>query len=268
MRESRPPGPPTGPPPERDEATEQWIDEGEIRDEASRAVGRAETPEPARARRRPTGTAAGDEADLADVSAELRRADPIRGERLAASLKDAARAFERERYQDARKLLRRLAERAPGVAAVRELYGLTLYRMGSYRLAAKELEAFQTLTQTTEQHPVLADSYRALRRHRRVEELWEELRAASPSGELVAEGRIVMAGSLADRGDVQGAIDLLEQAKGDPKRPKVHHLRLWYALADLYERAGEVPRARQIFERIARHDRDFADVGSRLRALD
>ena len=33
-----------------------------------------------------------------------------------------------------------------------------------------------------------------------VEELWDELRQASPSAELVMEGRIVMAGSLADRG--------------------------------------------------------------------
>ena len=51
-----------------------------------------------------------------------------------------------------------------------------------------------------------------------------------------------MAGSLADRGDVKGAIRLLEQGWKFPKRAKVHHLRRAYALADLYERAGDVGR--------------------------
>ena len=60
------------------------------------------------------------------------------------------------------------------------------------------------LTGSTEQHPVLADCYRALRRYDEVEPLWQELREVSPSAELVAEGRIVYAGSLADRGDVSG----------------------------------------------------------------
>ena len=72
--------------------------------------------------------------------------------------------------------------------------------MGQWNAAIKELEAFRSLTGSTEQHPVLADCYRAQKRWARVDELWEELRAASPSADLVAEGRIVVAGSLADRG--------------------------------------------------------------------
>ncbi len=95
--------------------------------------------------------------------------------------------------------------------AVRELNGLTLYRLRRWKLAAAELEAFRELTHSTEQHPVLADCYRALKRPKRVAELWDELREASPSAELVTEGRIVMAGSLADRDDVVGAIRLLSR---------------------------------------------------------
>ena len=85
------------------------------------------------------------------------------------------------------------------MAAARELYGLTLYRQGKWRAAAKQLEAFRLLTGSTEQHPVLADCYRALGQDAKVDELWDELRAASPSAELVVEGRIVVAGMLADR---------------------------------------------------------------------
>ena len=41
----------------------------------------------------------------------------------------------------------------------------------------KQLEAFRLLTGSTEQHPVLADCYRALGEDDRVDELWGELRA-------------------------------------------------------------------------------------------
>ena len=97
---------------------------------------------------------------------------------------------------------------------------------------------------------MLADCYRAVGHDATVDELWDELRQASPSAELVVEGRIVMAGMRADRGDLPGAIRLLEDGWRLPGRPQEHHLRRGYALADLYERAGDVARARQLFERL------------------
>jgi tetratricopeptide (TPR) repeat protein len=156
---------------------------------------------------------------------------------------------------------------APGIASAHELLGLTHYRMGQWNAAIKELEAFRSLTGSTEQHPVLADCYRAQKRWARVDELWEDLRAASPSADLVAEGRIVVAGSLADRGRMSEAIDTLEPAVKMVRRPKPHHLRMAYALADLRERSGDVPGARDLFEWVARHDPDLADAASRAAAL-
>jgi hypothetical protein len=115
---------------------------------------------------------------------------------------------------------------------------------------------------------VLADCYRALKRPDAVAELWDELRQASPSAELVTEGRIVAAGTLADKGKVKEAIALLGQDKWRlPRQPREHHLRRAYALADLFERAGDVARARDLFERIQRADGRFADVNRRLKAL-
>jgi tetratricopeptide (TPR) repeat protein len=188
-------------------------------------------------------------------------------ERFEARLREASDAFRRERYEDARRILRPLAEQAPSASSVRELYGLTLYRLGRWAQAVRELEAFRTQTGSTEQHPVLADSYRALGRYAEVEELWEELRAESPSAELVAEGRIVAAGALADQGRLPEAIRLLEAAPKRTGRPRLHHLRIAYALADLYERAGELPRARELFGLVADADPDFVDIQARLRAL-
>jgi len=207
--------------------------------------------------------------DLAgEVREQLARAvGTAKRERVERRLSEAAEHFEAERFADAARILKKLVDEAPTVAAVHELYGLTLYRQEKWKLAARELEAFRLLTNSTEEHPVLADCYRALRQWAQVEELWDELRETSPSAELVTEGRIVMAGSLADRGEVRAAISLLEKGFTYPKRALPHHLRRAYALADLYERAGELPKARALFEKIERTDPDFADVKRRVRAL-
>jgi tetratricopeptide (TPR) repeat protein len=205
----------------------------------------------------------------ADVRAEVASSARGRADHLQRRLAEAARDYERDRYRDALKVLRPLADAAPDAAAVRELLGLTFYRLGRWSAAVKEFEAFHSLTGSYDQHPTLADCYRGLKRYRRVSEVWEELRVASPSAELVAEGRLVLAGSLADRGDLRTAIATLEAAPGIERRARAqdHHLRLWYALADLYERAGELPRARELFRRVADRDRDLYDVGERLANL-
>ena len=216
---------------------------------------------PADGRRPPRPLPAAVQAELASTAGT--KAAPRIGERLSM----AARAFERDRFQEARTILARLADQAPGAASVRELYGLTLYRLQQWSQAVRELTAAYELSGSFEQHAALADAHRALGHHAEVERLWDELREASPDAATVVEGRIVLAGSHADRGDLRTAIKTLEGGKLSSRNPEDHHLRLWYALADLYERAGELPRARDLFERIARNDPDFVDVLQRRRNL-
>lgn len=194
---------------------------------------------------------------------------PRRGKRLQERVQDAAKAYAADRFIDARRILRPVAEEVPDSPEVRELYGLTLYRLGKWRQAVDQLEAFVELTGgSVEQHPVLADCYRALERYDRVDELWGELRQVSPSAELVTEGRIVAAGALADRGRLSDAVRVLSKGFKLPARFEEHHLRRAYALADLYERSGELPQARQLFERIASLEGDYLDVEARIRNLD
>jgi len=230
----------------------------EVRDEATAAVSRGNS------RRRDPAPI-----DLAgEVRDQLSRAvGTARTERVERRLAEAAEHFEAERFADAARILKKLVDEAPTVAAVHELYGLTLYRQEKWKPAARELEAFRLLSNSTDQHPVLADCYRAMRQWAQVGELWDELRAASPSAELVTEGRIVMAGSLADRNELADAIALLEQGFTFPKRPMPHHLRRAYVLADLYERSGDLPKARTMFGRIDNVEPEFADVRRRVRAL-
>ena len=203
-----------------------------------------------------------------EVASELAKAPATRaGKDLPRRMGDAIRAYDRDRYEDARRLLRRLAEAVPAAPAVRELYGLTLYRMGRWRDAIRELEAFHSLSNSYDQHPVLADCYRALGENDRVGELWDELRRASPGAAVVAEGRLVAAGAMADGGDLPGAIRLLERAPAASKRDPLRQVRTWYALADLYERAGDIPRARDLFRRVLDHDPELFDTAERLAAL-
>jgi tetratricopeptide (TPR) repeat protein len=238
-----------------------WIDEGPVRAVAEDAVARSTEAVPRRRASAPDRLPG-------EVVAELERASgATRAPQLAERLDAARGAFERERYQDAHRILARLAKEAPGAASVRELHGLTLYRLDRWRQAATELEAFRTITGSTDQDPVLADSYRALRRYDRVEALWEELRAASPSAAIVAEGRIVAAGARADQGDLPGAISLLERSGAKVRRVRDHHVRQWYALADLYDRSGDAPRARALFARVREAQPGFGDVEERLASL-
>ncbi len=219
------------------------------------------------ASRRSTGPGRPRHTVPAPVTAEIAGAAGVRaGAKLAERLAEAVHAYDRERYQDSLRILRPLARAVPTSPAVRELYGLTLYRLGRWRLALEEFEQYRVMSGSYDQYPAMMDCQRALHMPAAVDELWEELRQASPSAEVMAEGRIVMAGSRADRGDLPGAIRLLERDVAI-KKPRLHHLREWYALADLYERAGDVPRARDLFARVEAIDPEAFDTHDRLRAL-
>ncbi|MGH9090242.1 MAG: tetratricopeptide repeat protein, partial [Acidimicrobiales bacterium] len=182
---------------------------------------------------------------------------------------DAVASYERARYQDAARLAKQVAEEVPAVPAVRELAGLAAYRAGRWREGARQLEAYGELTGDLEHVPALMDCLRALGRPARVADLWARLRRESPEPDVLVEARIVAAGTLADGGDLEGAVSLLASAGAGRalRNPSGRHVRQWYALGDLYERAGDLPRARELFERVRRADPDAYDVGDRLAAL-
>ena len=190
-----------------------------------------------------------------------------RGARAASLLGHAAREFEDEKFVEAQKILNSLDEKSLRVAEVVELSGLINYRLGQWSKASEFLESFRRITGSTEQHPVLADCYRAQSNWTEVEILWDELRQASPNAALVTEGRLVMAGALDDQGRTSDAVRILEKGWKVPRHPKGHHLRRAYALGDLYERSGALPRARELFTWIRKHSPKFADVDERVRDL-
>lgn len=260
-----------------------WIDEGpvasgsKIRARASDAVRRG------RAQRGQSRT----QADVSDIPTRMgssvpkakapvpteivsevaRVADRKRVDALSSKLNSARVALDRERYAEAKRIARSLVKELGRMASVHEIIGLASYRLGQWRDAVTALEIARSLDDRVENLPVLADCYRAQRRWQEVDQIWKDLKEQSPVPEIMAEGRIVMAGSLAERGDVKGAIELMRKSASVPRRIREYHLRQWYVLADLYDRAGDIQRAREVFVRIASADPEFADVRERLAGL-
>ena len=246
---------------------ETWVDEGriedDVRDAAEGAVRRALAP------RRTVSARPKDEDELdpqtkADVAKVL---EPVRANRLSGRLKAAQIALERERYSEAKRIAKSLTKELSGVAAVHEVIGLASYRMGQWRDATAALELARSIRLHIEDMPVLADCYRAQRRWSDVDAVWAELKELSPSPEVMAEGRMVAAGSLSDRGELKDAIELMLKVAAIPRRVHEYHLKQWYVLGDLYDKAGNVQKAREFFQRVALHDKEYADVSERLASL-
>lgn len=190
-------------------------------------------------------------------------------ELLVQKMENAIVAFERNRFEEAARLARLITQEAPNIPEVRELAGLASYRSGRWREAIRHLRAYRELSDDVEVIPAIMDAQRALGHFGKVGDLWAELQSYSPEPDILAEGRIVAAASIADTGDLAKAIELLNvgSAAKALRNPRGRHLRQWYALADLYERAGDIPRARELFQRIMIHDEHAYDVSDRLRSL-
>ncbi len=208
-----------------------------------------------------------------EIATEIRNAadvaTAVHREHLVERAESAWGSYERGRFQDALRAIKPLTEETPQVPAVRELAGLAAYRAGRWREAARHLRALDALADATEHLPVLMDCERALGKRKKVAELWAELRHRSPDPEVLAEGRIVAAACLADSGDLGDAIAMLASAGASKalRNPSDRHIRQWYLLADLYERAGDVPRAREYFDRVLRADPEAYDAAERRRGL-
>jgi len=205
----------------------------------------------------------------ADIRKAADTATAHHREVIVGKMESAVAAYDRNRFQDAVRLGKQVAAEAPAVPAVRQLVGLAAYRAGRWREAVRQLEAYDELADDVEHIPALMDSYRALGRPKKVADLWAALRQQSPDPEVLAEARMVAAGMLGDRGDLPGAIDLMVAGGAGKalRNPSDRHLRQWYALADFYERAGDLPKARDLFLRVLRADPAAYDVADRLDAL-
>ena len=207
-----------------------------------------------------------------DIAADVRKAflgTAYMREKMVATLTKAAEGYDRHRYEEALRLGRIVADAVPGVAPVRELTGLAAYRAERWNMAKIHLRAHFALTGDPEHLPLVMDCDRASRRFRAVDKTFEEITDAEPTADVLAEARIVLAGAWADQHRYAEAIDLLVRAGGTKvlRNPGYRHIRLWYALADVFDRSGDQVSARELFARVVLADPDAYDARDRLEEL-
>ncbi|MDE3065769.1 MAG: tetratricopeptide repeat protein [Acidobacteriota bacterium] len=221
---------------------------------------------------RPTPRAAPERAPYAlpgEIAADVRKAfigTTYMREKMVTTLTRAAEAYDRHRYEEALRHARTVADAVPGVAPVRELAGLAAYRAERWAMAKSNLVAHFELTGDPEHLPLVMDCDRANRRFRAVERVFAQVGEAEPTADVLTEARIVMAGALADQGKYAEAVDLLVRAGGTKqlRNPAFRHVRLWYALGDVFDRAGDPTSARELFARVVAADPDAYDARERL----
>jgi hypothetical protein len=207
-----------------------------------------------------------------DVAADIRKAfigTAYMREKMVITLTKAAEGYDRKRYEEALRLGRIVSDAVPGVAAVRELTGLAAYRAERWNMAKIHLRAHFAITGDPEHLPLVMDCDRAHRRFRAVEKTYDEIQANEPSADVLAEARIVMASALADQHRYVEGIDLLVRAGGTKvlRNPAYRHVRLWYALADIFDRSGDQVSARELFARVVVADPEAYDARDRLNEL-
>lgn len=207
-----------------------------------------------------------------DVAADVRKAfigTSYMREKMVMTLTRAAEAYDRKRYEEALRLGRIVSDAVPGVAPVRELTGLAAYRADRWSMAKIHLRSHFTITGDPEHLPLVMDCDRANKRYRAVEKSFAELEESEPTVEVVVEGRIVMASTWADQRMYKEAIELLTKAGATKqlRNPAYRHVRLWYALADIFDRAGDTASARELFARVVIAEPDAYDASSRLAEL-
>lgn len=223
------------------------------------------------------------------VMSEIRDATAGGAGDVALALSLGAAAIDEERPDIAREYLPWARQEAPRSASIREALGIALYLDGEYRDALAELRAYRRLSGRQDQNHVIADCLRALERP--VAEVADDVDAMLEDEDVPAdrrlEGILVLAGRIADGGDLSGARAVLRRAddvvheldrsgisggdsdrsgSGDSGLPDAL-LRLWYVEGDLAQRDGDRDTARRYFRELVESGEDAFDARQRLEAL-
>jgi tetratricopeptide (TPR) repeat protein len=194
-------------------------------------------------------------------------ARPGKGDILVKVFSESAGAFAVGDFTNAIRLGEQAKHIALRAASVRELLGLAYYRAARWQEAARELTAFRRFSGSTDQNPVIADSYRAMKKPEKALEFVDEIDKDEVSEPVFFEAQIVGAGALADMGLLDEAIARLEKLDLRPAVAEEHHMRAWYMLGDLSEKRGRFTQARSWFEAVEAADPDATDAPHRARRL-
>lgn len=184
-----------------------------------------------------------------------------------AALAAASEAFADGQYHVAVRKAEHAKDLASRDVTVREILGLSAYRVGNWQTALRELRTYRRLSGETTHMPVEMDALRALDRPEDVEAAWLEFRKLGGGPAVKKEARVVYASHLIDEGDLAGAAALA----GSPKRtadPWPEDLRLWYVAARIAALQGDRAKARGLADEIVLIDPAFPGLDELDRLID
>ena len=188
--------------------------------------------------------------------------------RIAATLellRTAAKEFAASKYGKALRDLEEAKELSPRTATIREMLGLSAYRLGRWDQALRELRTFRRLTGETTHMPVEMDVLRALDRPKDVAEVWNAFRRIGGEREVEREARVVYGAFLLDTGKDREAWEITNPKRiGDSPQPS--ELRVWFVAARAAARLGDLRTARRLYEAIQASDAGFPGLDELDRA--
>jgi len=188
----------------------------------------------------------------------IRTTSKDRRDALLALIGDAADAFANARYTVARERLLRAKAISSRSETVRELLGLSLYRLGSWEDALRELRAYRRIAGDTTHLAVEMDCLRALGRDNDVPKVWAMLRELGASKAAEVELRVVYGSFLLDQGRPRDAWKVTDPGR-IARDAHENDLRQWYVAARAAVALGDMKTADQL--RKAIEDRDLAFPG-------
>lgn len=198
---------------------------------------------------------------------EIRRV--TRKDRQAASLRilaEAVDAFGKEEYGIARRKLIKTKDLSPRSPAVRELLGLSAYRLEAWREALPELRAYRRFTGDTTHMPVEMDTLRALGRGVDVEKTWERFRELGGNRPTEAEARVVYGSYLLDEGRPAEAWRVTGPGRiSHDARP--YELRTWFVAARAALALDQTDAARKLAAGIRRIDPDLPGLADLMSGI-
>lgn len=188
---------------------------------------------------------------------EIQRVTPReRQEGTIVLLSEAAADFADEQFGSAHRKLLKAKNMSSRASAIRELLGLTAYRLGNWEEAVRELRAFRRFTGDTTHMPVEMDALRGLGRHRDVEKTWELFMELGGHPATDSEARVVYGSHLLDQDRPKDAW-AVTRPKRVTKDGRPHELRRWFVAGRAALALGDTDTASTLLEAVRHGDPDM-----------
>ena len=162
-------------------------------------------------------------------------------------------AYGGENFDAAFRKLAKAKQLSPRSPSVRELLGLSAYRLEKWGEALAELRAYRRIAGDTSYMPAEMDSLRALGRDADVEKTWKKFGELGGSRPAEAEARVVYGAFLLDRGRPAEAWAVTRTSRLPLNAPH-YELRRWFIAARAALEIGDTEAAGQLAGAVHRAD--------------